>query len=167
MRHSRVLVKGRRKLHDRMNVLGMKISIENRAGSVRRGKDEDGASWKTVMVNPYGYIRGTMGVDGDHLDVFIGPELLKMKRTRGKQGEFDKVWIVHQKQKGKRAYDEDKVMLGYRTKEEAVSAYKRHYDDPEAFLGPISECSLDDFKDMIKDTKENPRRLGRGRVFRG
>lgn len=38
---------------------------------MRRDTGTDGKPWETVMQNDYGYIRGTEGVDGDHIDVFL------------------------------------------------------------------------------------------------
>ena len=50
---------------------GYDYTIENPKGSVRSGKDASGKEWSQVMNNTYGYIRGTEGVDGDHIDMFI------------------------------------------------------------------------------------------------
>lgn len=55
-------------LQDRYNFAGLKISVENKKGSIRSGKDKDGHEWHTFMHYDYGYIRGTEGTDGDHLD---------------------------------------------------------------------------------------------------
>jgi hypothetical protein len=52
---------------------GLDISIENPRGSMRSGVDPDGKPWSTGMRHHYGYLRGTMGVDGDHFDVYVGP----------------------------------------------------------------------------------------------
>ena len=143
-----------RKLQGRLRVHGMNISVENAPGSVRTGTDADGKKWKTVMKNHYGYIRGTMGVDGDHIDVFVGPNT-----------DASKVWVVHQHVEG--SYDEDKVMLGFNTKTQAIAAYRCHYDKPDKFLGPVTELTIKEFKDRIKDSRDNPKRLGVGRWHRG
>ena len=50
---------------------GYDVTIENPKGSVRSGKDADGTPWSVTMNNTYGYIRGTEGVDGDHIDVYL------------------------------------------------------------------------------------------------
>ena len=55
-------------LQDRYNFAGLKISVENKKGSTRSGKDKDGHEWHTFMHYDYGYIRCTEGTDGDHLD---------------------------------------------------------------------------------------------------
>jgi hypothetical protein len=61
------------KLQGRAKVQGMDISIENKKGSVRNGIDKDGHEWNTRMNYDYGYIRGTVGKDKDHLDC-VAPE---------------------------------------------------------------------------------------------
>lgn len=164
-----VLVKGQKYIpQGKLKAFGMPILIENKKGSVRSGKDSDGTPWKTLMRDHYGEFTGVPGVDGDNLDVFIGPELLKMQRTNGKEGLFDKVWVVHAKSKTTGRYDEDKVMFGYKTKEDAVRAFKQHYDQPEKFLGPINEYSISGFKEMIERLKgkRQGKRLGRGRYHK-
>jgi hypothetical protein len=55
-------------LQGRTKVQGMDISIENKKGSTRSGVDKDGHEWSVDMNYDYGYIRGTVGVDKDHLD---------------------------------------------------------------------------------------------------
>ena len=51
------------------------ITIEQPQGSVRRGTDANGRQWESKMNNTYGYIRGTVGVDGDHIDVFLSNDI--------------------------------------------------------------------------------------------
>mgnify|MGYP003299752740 CR=1 FL=1 len=53
---------------------GYDVTIENPKGSVRRGTDASGKQWEQEMQNTYGYIRGTEGVDGDHIDVFLSDD---------------------------------------------------------------------------------------------
>ena len=55
-------------LQGRSKVHGMDISIENKKGSVRSGTDKDGHDWSIKMNFDYGYIRGTVGKDKDHVD---------------------------------------------------------------------------------------------------
>ena len=56
---------------DHVSVHGLRVSVENPAGSTRRGKGADGKPWASKMHNDYGYIRGTTGRDKDHVDVFL------------------------------------------------------------------------------------------------
>ena len=61
---------------------GYDVTIENPKGSVRSGKDADGTPWSVTMNNTYGYIRGTEGVDGDHIDVYLSTYIFRTIRQR-------------------------------------------------------------------------------------
>jgi len=89
------------------------------------------------MRAPYGFIKGTKGADGEEIDVFVGPDK-----------EAPKAYVVHQHKPDGTGFDEDKVILGVRTKEEAKELFLQHYDDPK-FLGPISILPVDDLKSRI------------------
>ena len=128
-------LEGRTKIH------GMDISIENKKGSVRSGVDKDGHEWAIKMAYDYGYIRGTVGKDKDHVDVYIG-----------NNPESEKVFIVHQNDPTTGKYDEDKVMLGFNSAKEAKAAYLRQYDRP-GFFGEMVEMSIEEFKEKAFDKK--------------
>jgi hypothetical protein len=130
-----------RKLQGKCNFQGLPISIENYRGSYRQGMDSDGRIWKTFMHFDYGYIRLTKGTDGDHVDVYIGPNKTS-----------DKVFIIHQKIPGTNTYDEDKCMLGFSSIEDAKAAYLRQYDKPGFFQG-ITTVSMAAFKIMLKEKR--------------
>ena len=124
-----------RKLHGRLEFQGLQISIENRKGSKRYWHDEStGERGATTMLYPYGYVRGTEGTDGDHVDVFVGPNKT-VKRvfviTQMKKPKFDEV-------------DEFKCMLGFRSAATAKRAYLRHYND-RRFFGAMKALSMRDF----------------------
>ena len=125
------------KLQDRTTWNGLKISIENKKGSVRRGVDKDGHQWATKMHFDYGYIRGSEGTDGDHVDCYLGDNM-----------DAKKVYIVHQNDPVTHKYDEDKCMLGFNTLEDAKKAYLMQYDRP-GFLGKIDIMDFDEFKEFI------------------
>ncbi len=116
---------------------GLKIAIENRKGSVRKGKDGDGKEWRTKMKHPYGYIVRTRGADDEPVDAYVGPDK-----------DAPCAHVVHQKDKDTGAYDEDKVMLGFRSKKEAKEAFLKHYNSPK-FLGPISTVPMDRLKELV------------------
>jgi hypothetical protein len=130
------------KLQGHTEVGGLRIAIENRKGSVRKGKDRDGHEWRTKMKNPYGYIVGTEGKDGEAVDAYVGPDK-----------EAPKAFVVHQHKPDGTGYDEDKVMLGFRSKKEAKEAYLKHYDS-EKFLGPISIVSMDRLRELVKSKRK-------------
>lgn len=118
-----------------VRLFGMDLSIEQPKGSVRRGTDPDGKEWEQEMHNTYGYIRGTMGRDKDHIDVFLGDNL-----------SSDKVFVVDQRNIQNGSFDEHKVMLGFDDIEAARDAYYSNYEEGWTGLGAITETSLDAFK---------------------
>ena len=144
-----------KKGHVKIN--GFDVSIEQPVGSVRSGKDASGKEWSQVMNNTYGYIRGTESVDGDHIDVFLGPDM-----------NSDMVYVVDQVNTDG-SFDEHKVMMGFSSLEDARSAYLSNYEEGWQGLGNITGVALDEFKKWIdssirktkpfsdyKMTKENP-----------
>ena len=135
------------KLQGRTTFQGMNISIENKKGSIRRGTDSDGHKWAIKMHYDYGYIRGTEGADGDHVDCYLG----------GNEGA-KKVYIIHQKIPGTDKYDEDKCMLGFDTLEEAKAAYLKQYDKP-GFFGGIDTVAVEVFKEKVLLKKWHGKKL--------
>jgi len=126
------------------NVQGLHIDLENLAGSIREGTDSNGKKWQTKMRYPYGEIRKTKGTDRDKLDVYVGPN------TQSK-----KVFIVHQNHPSnhpKKAgqYDEDKVMLGFNSADEAKRGYMKQYNRKD-FFRSITEMPMAQFKKSIFD----------------
>lgn len=116
------------------------ITIEQPAGSVRSGKDADGKEWSVVMNNTYGYIRGTKGVDGDHIDIFLSDD--------PSQGN---VFIVDQIRPNG-SFDEHKVMYGFSSINMAREAYLANYSEGWEGLGSITEVAKDDFKKWIESS---------------
>lgn len=122
------------------------ITIENPAGSVRKGVDADGKEWSNTMANTYGYIKGTEGVDGDHIDVFLHSD---MDQWNGR-----KVFVVDQTNRDG-SFDEHKVMLGFNDKDEAMTAYLANYDKTWADTHPglrISETNIEDFNKWVQSS---------------
>lgn len=122
------------------------ITIENPAGSLRKGVDADGKEWSTQMANTYGYIKGTEGVDGDHIDVFLHEN---MDEWNGR-----KVFVVDQTNRDG-SFDEHKVMLGFNDKDEAMTAYLANYDKTWANTHPglrISETNIEDFNKWVQSS---------------
>lgn len=116
---------------------GLKITVENKKGSVRQGVDSDGKKWRTKMKVPYGFFNGTKGADGEEVDVFVGPDK-----------EAKNAYVVHQHKVDGKGYDEDKVILGCTSKEDAIKLYLAHYSDKK-FLGPVKEVSMGRLKAMF------------------
>ena len=124
-----------------INIDGYDITIENPKGSIRSGVDASGNRWESTMHNTYGYIRGTEGVDGDHIDVFLSDN-----PTSGK------VFVVDQVNPSTGDFDEHKVMYGFASEEEARQAYLSNYSEGWQGLGAISEVTREDFKKWIQSS---------------
>ncbi|WP_290045081.1 LPD38 domain-containing protein [uncultured Muribaculum sp.] len=95
------------------------VTIENPKGSVRRGTDATGKKWEQTMSHTYGYIKGTEGVDGDHIDVFLSSDI------DGWDGR--RVYVVDQYNPDG-TFDEHKVMLGFNSEDDAYNAYLSNYE---------------------------------------
>ena len=120
---------------------GYNITIENPKGSVRRGTDSKGNAWENTLNNDYGYIRGTEGVDGDHIDVYLSDN-----PTEGN------VFVIDQVNPQTREFDEHKVMYGFNSAEEAREAYLANFSEGWNGLGTITEVSKDEFKKWIESS---------------
>lgn len=120
---------------------GYDITIEQPKGSVRRGTDADGKQWEQTMNNTYGYIRGTEGVDGDHIDIFLSDN-----PTEGN------VYVVDQVNTDG-SFDEHKVMYGFQSAEDARAAYLSNYEEGWQGLGTITEVSKEEFKKWVNSSK--------------
>jgi hypothetical protein len=133
-----LVLKGR-KLDRRRTFQGMDISVENQCGSFRCWKDPHaGTEGRTLMRYDYGYIRGTRGTDGDHVDVYVGSNKLATHAyviTQMKAPLFIEV-------------DEQKVMLGFDSAAEAEAAYRLHYDNP-GFFGMIQAMPMGEFRAAV------------------
>ena len=118
------------------------ITIEQPEGSIRRGTDADGKQWESKMHNTYGYFRGTEGVDGDHIDVFLSNDI------DGWNGR--KVFVVDQYNPDG-TFDEHKVMLGFNDMDEAKSDYLANYEKgwENGRRITVSTTNLEDFEKWI------------------
>jgi predicted ABC-type ATPase len=138
---------GGRQLHDKIKFRGLNISIENRAGSLREWYDPDQKEHgSTLMSVPYGYVRGSIGQDGDHVDVFVGPNELAAN-----------VYIVNQMKRPEFIeFDEQKCMLGFDEPGEAKAAYMTHFDDAR-FFGTMQTMPFEEFKMKVLATNTRNR----------
>ncbi|MDO8357291.1 MAG: helicase-related protein [Nitrospirota bacterium] len=124
---------------------GLDISIENQVGSIRRWTNRKGESGQIKMKHAYGYIRQTQGVDGDHVDCFIGPN-----------PDATHAYVVHAMAVPDfTQYDEDKCMLGFDSAEEAKRAFLDNYSDAR-FFGSMHSFPMATFIRKVLATKDHP-----------
>lgn len=122
----------------RVRILGYDIAIENPRGTIRSGKDRKGNKWQVKMKNDYGYFTHTLGYDGDAVDVFLGDN-------------FDtySIFAIDQKIDGK--FDETKIMLGFRSAQEAKEAYMANYNEGWNGFWKITEVPHTVFQKWLYD----------------
>ena len=121
-----------------IKVSGLDVTIENPAGSTRRGVDPGGKPWAMDMQHHYGYIKRTKGADGENVDVFVG-----------NNPQSDKVFVVDQVDQTTGEFDEHKVMLGFNNPVAAARGYRKNYE--KGFkVGPIKEMTRDEFGDWLR-----------------
>jgi hypothetical protein len=119
---------------------GFDITIEFPRGSTRKGKNKEGVEWERTLESDYGYIKRTKGADGENVDVFIG-----------ENPESDKVFVVDQVSPDSKEFDEQKVMMGFDTKQSARDGYLANYAEDWQGLGAITEMTQDQFKDWVNN----------------
>ena len=129
------------------------ITIEQPQGSVRKGTDADGKQWESKMNNTYGYIRGAVGVDGDHIDVFLSNDI------DGWNGR--EVFVVDQYNPDG-SFDEHKVMLGFNDADEAKSDYLANYENgwENGRRIDVTAVNLEDFEKWIASSKRKTKPFG-------
>lgn len=129
------------------------ITIEQPQGSVRKGTDADGKQWESKMNNTYGYIRGAVGVDGDHIDVFL---------SNGIDGWNGRNVFVVDQYNPDGSFDEHKVMLGFNDAEEAKSDYLANYENgwENGRRIDVTAVNLEDFEKWIASSKRKTKPFG-------
>lgn len=126
----------------KVRISGLEIAIENPKGGTRSGIDKGGKRWSVTMPAHYGYVKGSEGKDGDHVDCYIGPK-----------PDSSTVWVVDQVDAASKRFDEHKCMLGYATQADALADYKRAFSDGKGKdrIGSVTTMSMSDFKDWLRN----------------
>lgn len=123
-------------------IAGLRVTIENPRGSIRSGTSAQGQPWQTVMPAHYGYIRqATPAADGEHLDVYLGPN--PASKT---------AFVIDQLDADTGAFDEHKAMLGFDNLHDALSVYRQSHSDGrgDERIGAIHRVSMDGFKRWVR-----------------
>ena len=130
---------------------GYDFTVETPKGATRSGKDEQGKPWSVTMHDTYGYILGKIGVDGDHIDMFIN--------DAADLDSFDgNVYVVDQVNQETGEFDEHKVMYGYPSEEAATEAYLANYSKDWKGLGKVTAVPKATFDKWLEssDRKTKP-----------
>ena len=124
---------------------GYDYTVETPKGVTRSGKDEQGKPWSVTMHDTYGYILGKIGVDGDHIDMFIN--------DAADLDTFDgNVYVVDQVNPETGEFDEHKVMFGYPSEEAATEAYLANYSKGWKGLGKVTAVSKANFDKWLESS---------------
>lgn len=130
---------------------GYDYTVETPKGVTRSGKDEQGKPWNVTMHDTYGYILGKIGVDGDHIDMFIN--------DAADLDTFDgNVYVVDQVNPETGEFDEHKVMYGYPDEAAATKAYLSNYSKGWKGLGKVTSVPKATFDKWLEssDRKTKP-----------
>ena len=130
---------------------GYDYTVETPKGVTRSGKDEQGKPWSVTMHDTYGYILGKIGVDGDHIDMFIN--------DAADLDTFDgNVYVVDQVNPETGEFDEHKVIYGYPSEEAATEAYLANYSKGWKGLGKVTAVPKATFDKWLEssDRKTKP-----------
>ena len=120
---------------------GLSITIETPIGATRSGIGPDGRPWSVIMPADYGYIRRTIGADDEQIDCYIGPN-----------PDAPTVWVVDQHDVETRAFDEQKVLIGFNARSLALETYESGFSDGRGRLriGDIHELPVEEFKRQVR-----------------
>ena len=120
-------------------ICGLDVAIENPRGSIRRGRDQNGTPWESVMPADYGYIRRAPSAEGatEWLDCFVGPVRTPDCPVHVVDG-YDPDGN----------FDEHKVMLGFATRTQAIRAYHDAYGDGRR-AGDCTTMTADELREWF------------------
>lgn len=109
------------------------------------------------MESHYGYVKGTVGADKDHIDVFIKP---------GTPTNYSgPVYVVDQTTTaGKETFDEHKAIVGANSHEEALAEYRKNYDaDHQNNYSGVTEFkNVQEFKKWAESGVKGPAAKSKG-----
>lgn len=127
-----------------ISIQGLPITIENAKGSKRGEKVPDGEKWSVKMPAVYGYIKGFIGADDEHMDVYVG-----------KSPMSPIVYVIDQDhvdpQGRSLGFDEHKCMIGYKSPHKAIRDYLKSHFDGHGLnrIIAVTALSMVDFKSWL------------------
>jgi len=139
-------------LNGHVEFQGLPITIENMPGTIREWADDEGNKGSTLMLFAYGYLDDTDSMDGEELDVFVGPD-----------PRAQNAYVVHQQNPKTGIYDEEKVMLGFSHEQHALAAYRYHFDKPDDYLLTMTPMRMEQFKRWAASSADQDSVLRKGK----
>jgi hypothetical protein len=128
------------------------VRVETKKGETRSGTDPDGNAWSVTMPAHYGEFIGTRGVDGDPVDVFVGLDA---------HAPF--AYVFHMSRLGEGGYDEDKVAVGFPTRQDAERCLRDAYDRPGLFHAAPKKLTIAELAHWLAQPENKGRTLDAGR----
>lgn len=130
-----------------VNLNGLDLAIENPAGSERSGTDKAGKAWTNTLQHHYGYIKGTVGNDKDHVDLFVKP---------GTPLDYSgQVFVIDQVHPDTGRFDEHKIVVGAQNGLEARRIYQANYAKGWKGFKAMTPMPFDQFKTWVKDGQKS------------
>lgn len=122
---------------------GLDLTVETMKGAQRTGRDRSGKRWAVTMPATYGYIKRTNGADGDQVDFYLGPY---------RAGNDQRAFVIDQVDPTTGAFDEHKVMLGYRDAGDALASFARAFSDGKgrARVGSVAALTIPELKGWLQ-----------------
>lgn len=138
-----------------VKIQGLDISIETPEGGVRKGPIDETTgepAWQAEAPNHYGYIKGTVGADGDQLDVTLGPRIQQIHDMTPEQADGEPVFVIDQIDPATGKFDELKPFVGFHTEMEATRSYDQSFSDGSgpSRRGAVNEMTFDEFKQLVE-----------------
>jgi hypothetical protein len=123
-----------------VNIGGIPVVIETPKGELRQNK-RGGQPWSVIMPATYGDIKGTVGADGDPIDVYVG-----------EKPTSERVWVIDQIDPTTKDFDEHKTFLGFETPEQVLAAYDGSFSDGSgpSRRGRVNEMTRAEFETWLK-----------------
>ena len=131
--------KNDRMVQKHIDFFGMPVCVEIIKGGVKYSKSFNGEPWQRTLKCDYGYFEDVNGADGDFLDCYIGPDYTMPE---------SKVYIVKQMRPDGSEFDEDKIIIGCLSLQDAKALYMSHCHSEKCF-GGIKEFTIDEFRKIL------------------
>ncbi len=134
---------------------GAEIAMENPAGTVRSGVNEQGVAWQQTMNSGYGYFTSKPGadtVDGkptEGVDVYVGPDITMPMAYVINQAKDPSQEAVGEN------FDEHKVMVGYPSLQAAIDAYKLDFQPARDYQIDAVTMRPDQLKGWLDKPQHN------------
>jgi len=126
-------------IKEKLEVAGVPVWIEWKAGEKREYKDRKGAiKYSKLMKHHYGYIPETKDADGEEIDIYLG-----------ENRKAQKAWVIKQLKADGKTFDENKVMMGFNSQADAKASYDHHMGDAKERFGGIKEVPVSALKALF------------------